>query len=166
MWLLIAFIAVPLIEIGLFIEVGGWMGLWPTLAVVILTAVIGTALLRAQGVGALRNLQHSLEQGGYAGAALAHGAMILVAGVLLLTPGFFTDAVGFLLQTPPFRAFVIARLKERMSLRVATFSQTQGWREPEEGDVIDGEYEAADPERRTGGGQVGDGRPSGWRRPQ
>ncbi len=64
MWLLIAFIAVPLIEIGLFIQVGGWLGLWPTLGIVLLTAVIGTAMVRSQGLQVLQNLQASMEGNG------------------------------------------------------------------------------------------------------
>jgi len=107
MWLFILLIAVPILEIALFIEIGGWLGLWPTIAVVVLTAIIGAALLRAQGLAALTDLQSRLDRGADPRAPLAHGALILVAGVVLLTPGFFTDTVGFLLLVPAVRAGVI-----------------------------------------------------------
>ncbi len=159
MWLLLLLIAVPIVEIALFIEVGGWLGLWPTLGIVILTAVIGTVLLRIQGIGALRRLQESLDGAGDPRGALAHGAMILVAGVLLLTPGFFTDAVGFLLLTPPFRSFVIRTVGARMAVHVRSFGARTGPARPDPGGtVIDGEYEHVTPEDRPGG------RPSGWTR--
>lgn len=161
MWLLIILIAVPIVEIGLFIEVGGWLGLWPTLGIVILTAVIGTLLLRVQGIGALRKLQASLESGGDPRGVLAHGAMILVAGVLLLTPGFFTDGLGFLLLTPPFRSFVISRVGARLAMRVQTFGAKT---HEANGATIDGEYEAVTPE--DGGDRPKGGAPSGWTIPR
>ena len=93
MRLLLAFIAVPLIEIGLFIQVGDYIGLWPTLLIVLLTAVIGTSLVRSQGIQALTKLQNSFLTMQNPVEPLAHGAMILFAGALLLTPGFFTDFI-------------------------------------------------------------------------
>ena len=114
MRLLLAFIAVPLIEIGLFIQVGGIIGLWPTLSVVLLTAVVGTWLVRSQGAQTLKNLQGSFKNMKDPTEPLAHGAMILLAGALLLTPGFFTDAIGFLLLFPPFRVFVMNNIKSKL----------------------------------------------------
>ncbi|TNE93282.1 MAG: FxsA family protein, partial [Rhodobacteraceae bacterium] len=103
MWIFLAFVAVPLIEIGLFIQVGGLIGLWPTLGIVLLTAIVGTSLVRREGARALDDLRSSLNELRDPSRPLAHGAMILVAGVLLLTPGFFTDAVGLSLLVPPVR---------------------------------------------------------------
>jgi len=150
MWLLIAFIAVPLIEIALFIEVGGAIGLWPTLGVVVLTAVIGTALLRRQGTTEMTRLRAALEGHGDPSAPLVHGAMILFAGALLLTPGFFTDAVGFALLLPPVRDFIFARIRERIILHAAKGGD--GGRGPARPDIIEGDYEPVDPaERGTSG---------------
>ncbi|MDZ7710120.1 MAG: FxsA family protein [Roseovarius sp.] len=146
MWLLIAFIAVPLIEIALFIEVGGAIGLWPTLVVVVLTAVIGTALLRRQGRGELDRLRAALDGHGDPSAPLVHGAMILFAGALLLTPGFFTDAVGFALLLPPVREFLFARIRARIILRSARADR------PARPDIIEGDYETIDPEKRGSSG--------------
>ena len=90
--LLVAFILVPLAEIALLIQVGGWLGLMPTLALIILTAVIGTWMLRQQGFTVLSRAQRQLEQGVMPVAEVFEGLCLLVAGVLLLTPGFITDA--------------------------------------------------------------------------
>src|SRR6056297_2968952 len=117
MWLLLAFIAVPLIEIALFIQVGGAIGLWPTLAIVILTALLGTWLLRMQGAAALADLRRSFSEVEDPSEPLAHGAMILFAGALLLTPGFFTDAVGFALLAPPIRSSLIAYMRKHIKVQ-------------------------------------------------
>lgn len=117
MWLFLAFLLVPLVEIGLFIQIGGWIGLWPTLAIVVLTAVIGTYLVRSQGLAAMKNLRGSFSRLEDPSESLAHGAMILVAGALLLTPGFFTDAVGFALLTPPIRLAIFDYLRKRIEVQ-------------------------------------------------
>ena len=101
--LLAAFIAVPVIEIALFIEVGGWIGLWSTVAIVILTAFAGTTLLRIQGLSVLQRAQESATRNELPVQEVFDGLCLLVAGVLLLTPGFFTDALGFTLFVPLFR---------------------------------------------------------------
>lgn len=112
--LALAFIVVPLIEVALFVRVGGTIGLWPTLGVILATAVAGAALVRAQGVAVVARLRAALDEFGDPVEPAAHGALILLAGALLLTPGFFTDAVGFALLAPPVRAAILARLKARM----------------------------------------------------
>ena len=117
MWLFALFVAVPIVEIALFIQVGGWLGLWPTLLVVVLTAILGTALVRRQGLAAIRELQGSLERLSDPTRPLAHGAMILASGLLLLTPGFFTDAVGFALLVPGVRDAVMRFVRARVSVR-------------------------------------------------
>lgn len=114
MWILLAFIAVPLIEIALFIQVGGAIGLWPTLAIVILTALVGTVLLRWQGLNELDRLRAALAGRGDPSGPLLHGAMILFAGALLLTPGFFTDVVGFALLVPSVRMHLVALIRKRI----------------------------------------------------
>ena len=122
MRLLLAFLLVPLIEIGLFVQVGGAIGLFPTLGVVILTAVAGAYLVRSQGVQALARLRSSFEMFSDPTAPLADGAMILFAGALLLAPGFFTDAVGFALLIPQSRAAIIRALKSRISAADVTMN--------------------------------------------
>ena len=121
MWLLIAFIAVPIIEIALFIQVGGFLGLFPTLAIVILTAIAGTYLVRAQGLSVLSQLQSRFREMNDPSEPLAHGAMILFSGALLLTPGFFTDFIGFLLLIPSVRATVFQKVREQLNIHKANF---------------------------------------------
>ena len=100
--LLAAFIAVPVIEIALFIEVGGRIGLWSTVAIVIVTAFAGTTLLRIQGLSVLQGRRKARPATNCRFRGLRR-PVLLVAGVLLLTPGFFTDALGFTLFVPLFR---------------------------------------------------------------
>ena len=137
MRLLIAFIAVPFIEIGLFIQVGDAIGPWPTLLIVLLTAIAGTALVRSQGTQVLRTLQGSFQAMQDPTEPLAHGAMILFAGALLLTPGFFTDAFGFLLLFPPFRNFITKMIRSRLKSANMKFSPHET--EPDN-TIIDAEY--------------------------
>ena len=125
MLLLLAFIAVPLIEIGLFIQVGSAIGLWPTLLVVLLTAVAGTWLVRSQGLQTIQNLQGSFQNMRNPTEPLVHGAMILLAGALLLTPGFFTDAIGFILMFPPFRLFIMQNIKTKLKAGNINFAPRQ-----------------------------------------
>ena len=103
-------LGVPIIEIALFITVGDWIGLWPTLALVVVTAVAGTILLRRQGLSVLRRLRMTLDRNELPVVEMFDGACVLVAGVCLLTPGFLTDTVGFLLFLAPVRTLMAAGL--------------------------------------------------------
>ena len=158
MWLFLAFLLVPIIEIALFIQVGGLIGLWPTLLIVIATAILGTYLVRSQGRRALDELRGSFSQLRDPTRPLAHGAMILFSGALLLTPGFFTDAVGFLLLIPAVRDWVMREAGQRV--RVERFSvgpdprrqgQAEGRQPHRHPGVIDGEWEEVSdaPRRRA-----------------
>ena len=107
MWLFVLFIAVPIIEIALFIQIGGFLGFWVTMLIVILTAIIGTRLVKSQGLNAIKDVQNSFINGGNTANSLINGALILVAGVLLLTPGFFTDFIGLTFLFPSTRSWWI-----------------------------------------------------------
>ncbi|MFN3935966.1 MAG: FxsA family protein [Gemmobacter sp.] len=114
MWLFLLFIGVPLVEIALFVQVGGWLTLWPTLAIVVATAVAGAWLVRRQGLAALADLRNAAQGFGNPASTLADGALILVAGMLLLTPGFFTDTMALLLLVPAVRRRVLSTLARRI----------------------------------------------------
>ena len=151
MWLFLAFVSVPLIEIALFIQVGGAIGLWPTLAVVIITAMIGTFLVRNQGALAMGNLQKSFSELNDPTEPLAHGAMILIAGALLLTPGFFTDAIGFALLMPPVRAGVLKYLRSRVKVQSFSMGATHGHPSSQRDHgpgVIDGEFTEVEDDKK------------------
>ena len=156
MWLFLAFVAVPMIEIALFIQLGGFIGLWSTLAIVVVTALVGTILMRSQGSQTILNLRNSIEQANDPAPHIAHGVMILIAGVLLLTPGFFTDSVGFLLMVPGIRLAIFHAVKSR--IQVASF----GMQHPGAGpmhhpdDTITTDYHEVSEERPPSD------KPSGW----
>ncbi len=161
MWLFLAFLAVPLIEIALFIQIGGWIGLWPTLAIVVLTAALGTMLVKSQGALALGQLRSSFSRLDDPTEPLAHGAMILVAGALLLTPGFFTDALGFAFLMPPVRRSVFSYLKRHIKVQrfemgeqaQTTHKQHQG--DYDSGDVIEADYQEVHPSKKPTHGDSG-----------
>ncbi|WP_404382333.1 FxsA family protein [Caenispirillum salinarum] len=169
--LLVLFIAVPVIEIGVFIQVGGLIGLWPTLGIVILTAVAGTALLKQQGLAVMRRAQDSLNRGEMPLREVFDGACLLFAGALLLTPGFVTDAFGLLLFLPPFRdalrrTIVPALVKRGKMHYSATYTDAAGHHHhrqsgggafgadgpgtPGSGAEIDGDYRDVTPDRPEG----------------
>jgi UPF0716 protein FxsA len=116
--LLAALIGVPLLEIALFIKVGGWIGLWPTLALIVLTAVVGAWMLRQQGLSVLMRAQRQLSEGTLPVAAVFEGLCLVVAGALLLTPGFFTDAIGALLLVPIFRQVLYRQVRARIEAHI------------------------------------------------
>jgi UPF0716 protein FxsA len=158
MWILIAFIAVPLIEITLFVQIGGIIGLGWTLAIVLATAVLGTWLVRTQGALALSELRTSFSDLQDPTEPLVHGGMILFAGALLLTPGFLTDAVGFSLLIPGVRQAVFRAVRSRVNVQTFGTPGTPHHQQtpPGNGDVIDGEFhEIENIPRQTKG-------PSGW----
>ena len=93
--LLLLFLIIPAIEIALFIQIGGAIGVIPTLLLIVVTAVLGVTLLRMQGLLTLVRVQESLDRGEIPAIELVEGLMLLISGAFLLTPGFFTDAVGF-----------------------------------------------------------------------
>ncbi len=125
-----------MIEIYLFMVVGGTIGILPTILLVFLTAILGSILLQQQGIATLQRVQSSLERGEVPTNALLEGLIIVVGGVLLLTPGFFTDFLGLLCLTPLSRQLLISWAAQRMVV------QTQ-----QHGNVtIEGEYRRSDDE--------------------
>ncbi len=155
--ILFALIGVPLIEIAVFVEVGERLGLWPTLALVVATAMLGTAMLRHQGLSVLARARESLEAERFPVGEIFDGVTLLIAAALLLTPGFVTDAAGFLLLVPGFRRWLGRVLRQRMEARggfaPSTSRRGAGTRR-RQGRVIDGEYE----ELRPDGGADGPGK--------
>jgi UPF0716 protein FxsA len=157
--LLLLFIAVPIAEIALFIEVGGLIGLWPTLATVVVTALVGTTLVRQQGLAALTRARASLERDRFPVEEVLTGVCLLVAGALLLTPGFLTDAIGLALLIPPLRLAIggaVVRYLERsgrFTVHTAATGPGPGpsagggpRRGPDGSPIIEGEFEEVDPD--------------------
>ncbi|SLN21001.1 FxsA family protein [Oceanibacterium hippocampi] len=157
--ILLAFVAVPLIEIAAFIQVGERIGLWPTLAIVIATAVVGTALLRHQGLATLGKAQAVIARGEMPVREVFDGLCLIFAGALLLTPGFVTDTLGLLLFVPGLRqaigGFLMRRLMARGNVFVAGEFRPGGPQRPDgqrRPGVIDGEYDVVDETGPDGAG--------------
>lgn len=117
MWLfLLLFVGAPLVELYFLIQVGSVIGALPTIALSILTAVLGGALVRMQGLAVIMRVRESLDRGEAPALALIDGAVLLMCGFLLLLPGFVTDIAGFLLLIPPLRHALIRRYVQLMPL--------------------------------------------------
>ena len=145
--ILILLIGMPIAEIAVLIQIGGIIGTWPTIALILFTAVLGTFLLRLQGLQTLRQAEASLRNNTLPVDSLVHAVFLVIAGILLITPGFITDAMGFVLLVPPLR-LVIARFlwtRLRASATVtASFTSgpaTRGNDDP----AIEGEFTRIDP---------------------
>lgn len=140
--LLLLFTLVPVVELVLLVWLGQHVGFWPTVALVISTALFGSFLAHREGLAALARFRARLASGTMPGTELTDGLIILVAGALLLTPGILTDVVGFLGLLPPSRALVRSALTKRFSGRLvsATHWQTSPPPSTEPG-VVDAEFE-------------------------
>lgn len=145
-------LGVPILEIVVFILVGRQIGVLPTLGMILVTAVTGSILLRVQGFGVLARIRQTTDTGRVPGRELVHGAMILVAGVLLLTPGFVTDTLGLLLFVPAVRELGWRFVKDRIVIMAPSGRPGPGephkpTGEPRTIDLNTGEYtEDADPD--------------------
>ncbi len=104
--LVILFIVVPIAELFVIVEVGSLIGVWPTIALLLADALLGALLLRHQGRGAWRRFNAAIAERRFPGREVADGAMIVIGGTLLLTPGFITDVFGIVFLVPPTRAIV------------------------------------------------------------
>ena len=100
------FIFIPIIEIAIFITVGSYIGILNTIAIILLTAVIGIYFVRRQGLSLLFNAQRNMTQGIMPTEEIKGGIFLLISGLLLITPGFFTDCVGFLMFFKPVQNFI------------------------------------------------------------
>lgn len=170
--LLLLFLLLPIAEIATFIEVGDWIGAGPTVGLVILSAILGSVLIRWQGLSVLKRAQASAERGESPVGAVFEGFCVVVAGLLLIIPGFLTDIVGILLFVRPIRNALGRWLFDRMK-GVASYQMGGGmggrsWsssgpagsdghprNRPPPG-VIDVDYQEVDPD----GGRPGSGGPA------
>ena len=139
---LILFITIPLVEIAILIKIGKIIGAGYTIALVIGTAFLGVSLLRIQGISTLAKVQSNVNRGQLPATELIEGLILLISGVLLLTPGFFTDILGFLMLVPMLRqklaeTFFVNFMKNRINIR-----QTQ----TRTGNIIEGEHWDSDSE--------------------
>lgn len=125
--LVLLFIVVPLAEIFVIIQVGGLIGALPTIAILFADSVLGAALLASQGRAAWARFQLALGQGRVPHDEILDGALVLVGGTLLLTPGFITDGVGFLLLIPPSRSVVRRTIRGFIARRLRSGRRVVAW---------------------------------------
>ncbi|MCP4408159.1 MAG: FxsA family protein [Gammaproteobacteria bacterium] len=137
--LLVLIIVVPILEIYLLIKVGGLIGVLATILLIVLTAVLGAALLRQQGLATLNRFQANLGRGELPAIEILEGVALLIGGVLLLTPGFFTDAIGFLCLLPFSRKAIVYAILARLSLKFQAHVDQSAERRAGKGRIIEGE---------------------------
>ncbi|MBK1643729.1 exlusion protein FxsA [Thiocapsa imhoffii] len=141
--LLALLIGLPLIEIYVLIEVGSEIGALPTIGLSILTAVLGTWLVRHQGFGLLLRVREMTDRGEVPALEVLDGALLLIAGFFLLLPGFLTDAVGFLLLIPPLRRWMVGRYVRVLPVGASSESRDAGPAQ-ERARIIEGDYRRED----------------------
>lgn len=139
-FLLLLFIVIPLVEIYVLLQVGSVIGPLPTIAMVVFTAVLGAAIIRIQGLVTFMRFREKTARGEMPAEEILTGMALLVAGALLLTPGFVTDSAGFMLLVPAFRRFMMKRIIARGVFTVQTHASAQGQRR----NTLEGEYRRDD----------------------
>lgn len=147
--LFLLFAILPIVEIAILINVGEQIGGWYTVAIVIITAFAGAHLVRQQGLSTLMQAQQKMQAGTMPGQEMAEGLLLVIAGVLLVTPGFITDGIGFLLSLPMTRPLIAKGLVKNLSLSAINPSFngnfTQHHQQPhstdQSEDIIEGEFE-------------------------
>jgi UPF0716 protein FxsA len=142
--LVLLFIVVPIAELAVLIQVGQEIGVWWTIAILIADAIVGSILMRAQGRAAWRRFNEALATGRVPAREVLDGALVMFGGLLMLTPGFITDILGFLLLIPPTRAVARAVLVRRLAQRMAVSMTAR----PD--DVVDGTAVDVESERLGG----------------
>lgn len=154
--LFLLFVVLPILEIALLVNVGGMIGGWNTIGLVVLTAFVGAYFVKREGVSTLQTAQAKMQRNEMPGKELVDGLMLVVAGILLVTPGFITDILGFMFALPGSRHLIAAQVSKHMKMRVVMPNPSAGaggfYQQPgsnqspftrpsnEDGDVIEGEY--------------------------
>ena len=144
--LFLGFLIVPFIEIYLLLQVGSIIGAFPTIALVVFTAVLGAWLLRRQGFATWQRFQHNLENGQIPAYEMIEGPILLVGGALLLTPGFFTDVMGFACLIPSLRRKIAQYVIEHHLIQTnteAVFRERSSIKER----IIEGEFKKEDEQK-------------------
>ncbi|MBV0891241.1 FxsA family protein [Paracoccus sp. Z118] len=170
-WLFGLFVVLPIVELAVIIKVGGVIGVWPTISLLLLAAFVGSWLMRRQGAAALTDLQRSFRDLRDPTEPIAHGALILLAGALMIAPGFLTDVFGIALLIPAVRRLIMRSVRSHVRVTRSGFGFPQpdaapAWDEPprrgaDGHPVIDAEFIEID----AGESRPPRGRPSGWTQP-
>lgn len=147
----ILFLAIPIAEIYLLIQVGSVIGAFPTILLVVGTAVLGAFLLRQQGLSTLTRFQNSMAAGQLPASEMVEGVLLLVGGALLMTPGFFTDTMGFLCLIPVSRKLIVHFLIKRSIIKMsgvsASYSSHTRHSKTDDGSIFEGEFTEKEDDR-------------------
>ncbi|MFT7184933.1 MAG: UPF0716 protein FxsA [Pseudohongiellaceae bacterium] len=162
-FIFLCFLVVPIVEMLVLLKVGAYIGAFYTVALVLMTAVIGVTLLKRQGLSAFVRANQKMQAGQMPVAEMGEGLMLAVAGALLLTPGFVTDGIGFMLLTPSVRRYLAAKWMDSMmrksqvnaasgtfysqtehSATSNTFNEPKGSITSEDADIVDGDFREID----------------------
>ena len=148
LFIILLFIVIPVVELSVLIEVGEVLGSWNTVALVLLTAIVGVSLVKSQGLTTLMQVQEKMAKGEMPGKQIVEAMLLAVAGIMLFIPGFVTDFMGLLLLTPFTRSPIAVFMFKRMKLRMVNpgqfqsgFYQQQRHSQKEDENVFDAEYE-------------------------
>jgi UPF0716 protein FxsA len=148
--LVLLFIAVPIAELAVIIQVGQAIGIWLTLALLVVDSILGTWLMRHQGRAAWRRFNEAVAGGRVPAREVLDGALVIFGGALLLTPGFITDILGVVLLIPPSRAIVRGILSRRLAHRmVVSATRTRQGHYDVEGTAVDVDAERIEPRREA-----------------
>lgn len=158
--LFLLFIILPIIEIALLMEIGSLLGFWTTLGIIVLTAWVGAKKVREQGIATMHSVQEKMNQGEMPSDEIVAGLMLLVSGVLLVTPGFVTDIIGLTLLVPAARSAIAKAVKKHIKVapmqgmhsqqsfyyQQSHFNQGNDFEQARtnDADTIEGEYERKD----------------------
>lgn len=144
--LIIVLLLIPVVEIWLFVRVGEIIGAWQTAGLVVAMAVTGAILVRVQGFAVLNRARAALDVGEFPTTALFDGLFVLIAGLLLITPGFMTDLLGILLFIPPLRRWLGMAIWGWLSRRSDIILRRHGPSDSGGGHVVEGIYHEVRPE--------------------
>ena len=161
--LFILFAILPIVEIAILVQIGGIIGGWNTIGLVVLTAFVGAYFVKREGLATLQTAQEKMQRNEIPGKEMVDGLMLVIAGILLVTPGVITDVFGLMFALPGTRHLIASQISKHMSMRVVTttsnFYQDPSASQynpfnnhkPQSGDIIEGEYSEStqnDPDKR------------------
>ena len=138
---IVIFLVIPFVELAIFASVSEHIGIWTTLSLAFITAIIGGLLVKYQGIQTIFSMRQAMDQGKMPISEIFDGFCLVAAGALLITPGFLTDTIGFTLLVPPARAALRHFIKNHTKWAV---SGGEWQRRPQDPNIIEGEYEHVD----------------------
>lgn len=152
--LLLAFVAVPIVELAVILEVGGYLGVWPTIVILVADSVAGAVLVKREGRRAWEAFRRALSEARWPGDEVTQGALVLIGGALLLTPGFVTDVVGLLAVIAPTRSLASRLIRRRLTPEPLRGDREdgRGGRDRGRGGAIDVEVVSIERDEDRGGG--------------